>query len=296
MRTCKPREPFPVNRSTDDRCRSRTAKVTAGVLKEYKELIAQTTSDLEDHLQEIEKRLDSLPSGDTVSLGDAAERERVQEEKESTKQCLAICAQFSQQVNQLRPNVFEDVSTADHLVQVDVSSSTEFNSAKQVTDGMLREFQEKLSTTTSKLEDHLKGIDKTLQSLPLGHPPKDTPEQKQLQEDLESIKQCLVICTQASEQANHVRTNNFEDVIAGDEAYQLIVATLGDLISAKRVNAGVGTTQWLGQMADATLQQLSGDRGLGSRHIRSSDRGVAGYGEVEARFGGRYGAGYKLAD
>jgi hypothetical protein len=41
----------------------------------------------------------------------------------------------------------------------------------------------------------------------------------------------------------------------------MVVARLGDLISARLVTAGVRSTQWLGQMSDASLQQLSRDRG-----------------------------------
>ena len=39
------------------------------------------------------------------------------------------------------------------------------------------------------------------------------------------------------------RTNVFEDVSAAQDAHQVIAATFGDLISAKRVTAGVGATQ-----------------------------------------------------
>ena len=113
---------------------SRTAAVTAGVLKEYKELISNTTTDLEDHLQEIERKLQDLPlRGDTISDEDAVERERMQKEKDSTKQCLAICAQVFEQVSQVRPNVFEDISAANDAHQVDISTSGGLIPAKRVT-------------------------------------------------------------------------------------------------------------------------------------------------------------------
>jgi hypothetical protein len=76
------------------------------------------------------------------------------------------------------------------------------------------------------------------------------------------MKQCLAICTQASRQADQVRTNVFEDVVAARNTHQLIVATLGDLVSAKRITTGLGATQWLGQISDTTIQRLSRDRGI----------------------------------
>lgn len=271
---------------------SRTAAVTADVLKEYKELIANTTTDLEDHLQEIERKLQTLPlRGDTISDEDVAERERMQKEKDSTKQCLAICAQVLEQVSQVRPNVFEDISAANDAHQVDISTRGGLIPAKRVTAKVLKEFQDKLTATTSDLNENLQKINIRLQR----HPSpgarildEDTAERKRLQEEFDSIKQCLAICTQASEKADQVRTNVFEDVSAAKDAHQLIISTLGDLVLAKQVTAGLGADQWLGQMADATVQQLSRDR-VDIRGRAATDKGVE-----PQKFADQYGAGYKL--
>ena len=70
----------------------------------------------------------------------------------------------------------------------------------------------------------------------------------------------------------------------------MIVATLGDLIAVKRVTAGARSTQWLGQMSDASLQQLSRDHGQAAS-------GQSGESQAEAgpQFEHRYGAGYRLS-
>ena len=49
------------------------------------------------------------------------------------------------------------------------------------------------------------------------------------------------------------RINVFEDVLSNNDAYQVVVATLGDLISTKRVTTGARSKQWLGQMSDVSL-------------------------------------------
>ena len=78
---------------------SRTAAVTANVVKEYKEMIKITTTDLEEHLQAINNKLHTLSlQGARISGEDAAERQRIQEERDSTQQCLDICAQVLQLV------------------------------------------------------------------------------------------------------------------------------------------------------------------------------------------------------
>jgi len=86
----------------------------------------------------------------------------------------------------------------------------------------------------------------------------------------------------------YTRANKcFEDIEMADDGHQVIVATLGDLISAKRVTAGARSTQWLGQMSDASLQSLSKDR---------TENVVGNRPDTEpgTHFEGRHGSGRKL--
>ena len=99
----------------------------------------------------------------------------------------------------------------------------------------------------------------------------------------------LPSCTQASEQVDKVHL--FEDVSAAQGADQVIAAMLGDLISAKHVTAGIGATQRLGQMFDASLQQLSRDRVITGRAALGK---AVQQGEVVPKFEDHYGAGHKL--
>ena len=93
------------------------------------------------------------------------------------------------------------------------------------------------------------------------------------------------------EQIGEVRTNVFEDVSASQSSHQIILSTNGDVISARRVTAVSGSAQWLGQICDSTVRQLSRDRTSGN----IADQGAEGAQErVVARFTGSYGAGQKL--
>jgi hypothetical protein len=58
-----------------------------------------------------------------------------------------------------------------------------------------------------------------------------------------------------------VRAIVLEAVSAAEDASQLIVSTNNNPISATRVNAEARAVQWIGQMADASIQQLSRDQG-----------------------------------
>jgi chromosome segregation ATPase len=276
--------------------RSRKAAVTTNVVKEYKEMITNTTSDLEDHLQEIDKRLQTLYlQGARVSDEDAAEREQILEERDSTKQCLTICAQVSEHLDRVRPTVFEDISAAPDSHQKIVTPLRGLIPSKQVTTKVLRECKEKLIDTAFKLEEHLHKIDNRLAN----HSSREgrisdevEAERERVQQERDSVTQCLSICAKASEQVDKVQTNVFEDVSAAEEAHQVIVATLGDLISATRVNAGARADQWLGQMSDDTVLQLSRDRGMANRASR--ERALEQESGMLAKFEDLYGAGYRL--
>ena len=278
--------------------RSRRAAVTATVLKEYQELITNTTADLEDHLKEIDGKLQALSSsGSGVTGEDLAERERVEEEKESTKQCLNICALVSKHIEQVQSLAPQAASAAQDTDQITDAKLRGLISAKEVTVNALKECQERLNRTTLDLERHLQAIEKRQQN-PLSHGPKvsdeDAAELERVQEEKDSIKQCLSICAEASDQVKGTRTTVFEEVSVGEDSHQIIVASLGDLIWAKRVTAGNRVDQWLGQMSDATIQELSRVRGRVKPDSAARGNAAEPRQETGANFEGSYGAGYKL--
>lgn len=274
---------------------SRTVNVTSSVVKEYKELITNTTSDLEDHLKEIDAKLQDLSSrGSNVSSEEIAERERVQEERDSTKQCLTICTQVSEHISQYEPVASGGVPSAQHVV---VERLRGLILAKRMTSDVLNECKEKLTGTSKNLERHLHEIDARLRTLPLKGATissEETAERERVQEEKESVQQCLSICAEASQQIREPRTNVFGDVSAGEEGYQVIVATLGDLISARQVTVGDRGTQWLGQMSDQSLQQLSRSRGIERPDSVGTMETVEPVTKLVTKFEGHYGAGYTL--
>jgi hypothetical protein len=118
----------------------------------------------------------------------------------------------------------------------------------------------------TRLNDHLADVSKRQQALSQQRTVSETTnsEQERLQEEIDSIKQSLSICIEASQKAHNNRTNIFEDVAMADDGHQVIVSTFGDLISARRITAGARSIQWFGQMSDESLQQLSQNRGSAS--------------------------------
>ena len=163
-------------------------------------------------------------------------------------------------------------------------------SARQTTADTIKACKEKLSVTSTQLEKHLQDLNNRLQKFSSPSPTQSkeaADEQDRMKEEMESIKQCLVICSQAVKQAE--RTNDYEDISMADDGQQVVVSTIGDLISAKRITAGNRSFQWLGQMSDESLQQLSRDRNLSA-----TDNAAQQQTGRDAHFEGRYGTGVKL--
>jgi len=213
-------------------------------------MIANTTSDLDGHLAEIDSKLQVLSSKDTRF---SEEQQQLQEEQDSAQQCLNICAQVSIHIDEVLPNTFKNISTPSGAMRSSLTS------AQLATAQSFTALQETIADRTTWLKKHVEDIDNRLKSLPaqpLVLPKEYAAEQESILEEINSVKQCLAICEHASKRAGQKGINVMEDVSIAEDGQQVIVSTIGDLISAKRVTAGNRSIQLLGQMSDASLQQL----------------------------------------
>ncbi|PMD46791.1 hypothetical protein L207DRAFT_451367 [Hyaloscypha variabilis F] len=269
----------------------RTAAITVNVLKEYKQLISNTTSDLEEHLENINQKLQTISSqGAEISNEDAAELQQLQEERDSTQNCLGICAHVLTQIDQVQPNAFINLSAP---YQAPVTTLSTLTSAQQVTSSTLNACRVNLTDTTTQLEKQLRDINHRLQkfsSQPLSISIEQVAEQERLKEERDCVKQSLDICTEASKQANQERTNVFEDIAMADDNYQYFVSTVGDLVSARRITIGSRSLTVFGQLSDDSVQQIS--RGHSSANI---ERTMEPQTEIGPKFETRYGTGFKLS-
>lgn len=256
-------------------------------------MISNTKSDLEERLEAIDAKLKSLSSQKNKSSGEERnDRNRILEERDSTTQCLDICARVSLHIDQVRPNVLRDISTASGSSQGPVTTLDGLIAARFTTDEALSKCKTTLKDASVRLEKRLQDLDSHLQTLQSDHGAGNEGQEAELQriqDEYDTTKQSLAICTEASERTRESRVNDFEDVSMAEDGNQVIVSTIGDLISAKRINAGARSTQWLGQMSDESLQELTRAVSYVSLARASGDGPEA----VKA-FEARYGAGIKL--
>jgi hypothetical protein len=237
--------------------------VSAKVLAEYKELIANTRLDLEEHLEAIQDRLKTLAPIAGKKSND--ERQTILKEMESTKHCISICTGVSEHIQQLQSNSDSQKSTESNSSDSNtaVAERNTPTAADFVLADSLNFCLENLSMTKSQLSTCLENMVRQLNTENTENLNPDTEggasELNVMEAEAKSIRERLAYFSQASARSEQYRVNVFEDISAGEDSHQVIVSTVGDLISAKRITGGDRSVHLMGQMSDAALQQLSQD-------------------------------------
>ncbi|GAB1210734.1 hypothetical protein APSETT445_009531 [Aspergillus pseudonomiae] len=238
--------------------RRRTTEATKGVLQEYRELIENTKYDLENHLQDIQAMLLSGSESSMTSVMDAAELQRMEEEKNSTQKSLDICHQFLAFITQTRSNLLGESGLTLNDSHQPYSSATPNLSWLINAEGLNSTYKE-VTSWRLRLLQHLYGLSKNVQDAPLGllRPNNgQSSKQQSFQEEYKNTEALLAFCQQAEEAANGPRTHHFEDITTGDHSRQAIATTLNDLISAKRIKSGHQSYQAFGQMSNESIQAI----------------------------------------
>lgn len=235
--------------------------MTAEVLSKYETLIENTTEDLRDHLEHISKQLEDIRARrpDPTSEEDTDDEQQILEERASTTVCLEVVREVADVLDRVRPRLVEQRLTRSGNSSRDVYIANIPSSSRDFTAQLLSPMHANVRSGLSALEARLNQLELKLRGTTSSgrNSPLSSSAERDIEEQIDGIKHCLEICDDATVQANQARTNVFEDVRAGDDANQVVVSTLGDLVSAKRITAGARSTQVLGQMADETLRQLS---------------------------------------
>ena len=191
-------------------------------------------------------------------------------EKDSTEKCLNIVADVSAHIDGALLPLHNNVSPFSDTNR-DIQEASEGLSAEQLTSDFLQQCRSGLGDHTSQLERRLRDLESQISKFPQEDRgmSKQLSERSKIQEEIQSTKQCLKICNDAGRPTGLNRINIFEDVTIADNGDQIIVSTLGDLISAECSAIGARSKQWLGQMSDTSLLQLSKSFGRAPR-----DKGI----------------------
>lgn len=251
-------------------------------------MISNAVSDIHEHLMEIDERTKDLqvsekfgPSKQIVLLNE------MKEEKESLQQCLEICSRVSSFIRDTE-NSLRQAGSADGEEDPGLHGTT----SRTKTRGILTEFQGRIANNASELKNRLRELDDKISILTQDKSDDQGENMKYLRDardERASLVQCLGICADASKIADAARTNELEDIVSDDNSRQIIVSTIGDLVSARHIVTGSGSLQCIGQMSDETIQYLSSKGNqFGSENADSEVR------NHRSDFDRRYGAGYQI--
>ncbi|EGY23412.1 uncharacterized protein VDAG_04850 [Verticillium dahliae VdLs.17] len=272
------------------------ASITPNALEEYKDLIRDITSDLQEHMQRLDERVQSLAvSGAENPVRDSAEWLAMWEEKESTHQGLRICLQLSAQIEKL-----ESTSKEHQQFLEQPSAHKIIRTGLGVAKGSIR-------SLVSRLQSHQIDVDKRMQAMGSTEPlsREELRQLAGLQETKESPQQCINVVSEAGQTLTDERCNIFEDITMADNSYGISVSTVKELVVARRINLKDEARYVGGQISDESYQKtIDALTQLDLVRTRSVGQGI-GQGtppsELEAESTGsvgfldRYGRGFKLS-
>ena len=210
-------------------------------------------------MRDIKHRLQIGAAEDqTVSKIEASERQRMEQERESTQQSLKLCAETSAYMEKKIQSCLPASITSPSEIFNPVSSLAEPSLDKLMLAEALISAQKAFISTRLRLQQNLHSIKGQVHTTQYHWPQLEAKEriEQSLEEEVDSITDSLSLCDRAATQEGEIRRNFFEDVSVGDDSQQIIVS-IKDLISAKRVKAGARTTQLMGQVSGPDLQSFS---------------------------------------
>ncbi|KAL7945401.1 hypothetical protein V8C42DRAFT_345007 [Trichoderma barbatum] len=252
-------------------------QVTREAMDQYKEMIRETTADLEAHLRDIDDKLATIASHPQRDPDPAANESvrRMEEERQSTQQCLLICESAKSHLQNLQDG-FQPLGVRPDDAQAKTAVA-------------LSDARNRMVLMITDLQKRLVALSEQSLSTEVSLPPRQVEEDRlRLLKEIDTARQCLEVCNLAADQASRQRVHVFGDVSAEHNSHQVIVSTVGDLLNVKSVRVVDFSTQWLGSMSDASLQQLSTDRATAYSPSKED--------EHDPSFGGKYGPGNRLQE
>ncbi len=246
MSLIRSNETIPYHKADRRYLRSRVAAVTPKVVEDYKDMMRDTTSELQDHLRSLQEKMKALAAQNATSTGqDNGEWQAMLEEKESTQQGLEICAQLSAEIEH-----FETTTKEHPLFSQRQSAQKHIRAGFSSTKGSIQ-------SLVFRLQSYGEDLDKKIEAMGSSVPISDDSarELTRLQETKESIGQCIEIVSSASENLSADNRNVFEDITMADNSYEIQVSTVGALFTARRVNLTGRARHITGQISDESVQK-----------------------------------------
>lgn len=277
---------------------SRVAAITPRVLEDYKDLISDANADLGERLQKLEKTIQDLSLQSAQSSHQISrEWQAMIDEKKYTQQGLRMAAQLSAQIQ-----ILEAVPDEPSQLSDKPSAHKFIKSGLDATKGSISTLVSQLRSHESKINEQMEAMESAAAAAPMSS---DTlTELKRLRETKDSIHQCIGIVSSADDTTVIERHNIFEDITLADNAYNFTISTVGDLVTARRINLTGRSRNIGGQMSDESFQRsIENITNLDMKHsqLQDSQQDVLApqpskRDDTGGEFDHRFGRGVKLSD
>lgn len=270
-------------------------RVTTKVLAQYQEYIADTTVDLKHQYEITREKLEVIAAMRHGGGICSPEEQDILDTLAGARQCIKICLQVSKNIEEAQSEVSSVADTPSRGRESTGPGNDSISSfAELLTVDVLKRCRLDIQGATDQMQKRMI-IERngSSQDDPARRSASDNQDSDadSLKAELESVNSRLDYLSQASSRTDKYRTNHYEDISIGDDGHQNIVSTFGDLINAKRITTGSGSTFLMGQMSDESLQQPSKDRWGSQKQDSSTEARTAG---SRIEFHNRYGAGKHL--
>lgn len=204
--------------------------------------------DLEDRLEGIDGKIDQIINGNTaMSQAEASELRLIEEERLCTKQCLDICTQMAEHINQMQfaaePSTIRDGSLH--------SSTFPWSILEEGRQGC----KDSITRSTLQLEEHERQLLRKLVDRSKTAPfrEEDSVNLARLGNDRNATRQSLNVCSAVQNDLNKVSVIENHAV---NDAFQAMLTTDGKTLQGKNIANGPRTAQ-LGGLMDANTAQLA---------------------------------------
>ncbi|KAF5972071.1 hypothetical protein FBULB1_8902 [Fusarium bulbicola] len=187
--------------------------ISSEVLQEYKDMIRDTTSNLQDHMNRLDQKLRALAGSEVESPSkDEPRWMAIREEKQSTQEGLKICSQLSAQTEQLEP------TSKEHLQFLQQPSERKF---------IRSELGDSCQSLVSRLQTHERNIYNRIQTMKSSGPLSgdEAIQIAEFQETIESIRQCMNLVAGAGQILSYEQ----RDILDDPERMSLSSASSSDL-------------------------------------------------------------------
>ncbi|KAJ3524596.1 hypothetical protein NM208_g11998 [Fusarium decemcellulare] len=226
-----------------------TSKLSQEALEEYNEMVQDTIYNLNIRLQRLDEKMELLV---TAREGTSASDMSVDlsNEKAVTEQCLRICKDAWSYIESL---IEQAGYLKDQPSPASAGNSQSPFEAQLLARRTLDESRDRLSQTIGRLQERL-------ESMAIDGTPESDPRYLQLQGELQTSKQCLELCKNATEQVANQKVYTVGELVADNDSDQVVITTLADLFDVRKASSTNKSAQWIGSLTDETARQVSKDR------------------------------------